>query len=199
MSDDDGADTDADPFPAVPADSLDGWTLVDRSSATRFELPTMAVREHTLVYEDDVLRESVREATGVDRTWRFLFASALTFDPPLPPVTGAASMYPTVAAESRDGFAEELHERGVRDLERERTERTRSATGDRVQLTAYRGRVPTRLGRPVDVAGWLGVWLADGRFRLAGGGYPEAGLDVEGVESGATYRDALLSLIREVR
>lgn len=197
MSDD--ASDDADPYPAVPADRLDGWTLVDRSSATRFELPTMVVREHTLVYEDEPLREQVREATDVDRTWRFFFASALTFRPPLPPVTGAASMYPTVATESRRGFASDLRERGVRDVERSRTERTRSATGDRVQLTAYRGRVPVETGRPVDVAGWLGVWITDGQFRLAGGGYPEAGLDAPGVESGATYRDDLLTLIREVR
>jgi len=189
-----------DAYPTPPDPLPDGWVLVERETRTRFELPTMDVREHTLVYEDEGLRTRVREATAVDRTWRFLFASALSFRPPLPPVTGPASMYATVAAEARDGFAADLRDRGVRDLDRRRTERTRTASGDRVQLTPYRGRLPVReFDRPVDVAGWLGIWITDGSFRLAGGGYPEAGLEVDDVAiDGSRYRDELLDLIRRV-
>jgi len=52
------------------------------------------------------------------------------------------------------------------------------------------------------VRGFLAVWL-DGEFRIAGGAYPESGLEGLLAEAdvdpdGAAYREELLALIRAV-
>jgi hypothetical protein len=183
-----------------------GWALIDDREELRFELPTMRVLARTLVYADESLRERVREATGVDHTWRFFFATRLAFDPPLPPITGNASVYGSVRSESRDAFVADLHERGVEGIERGRTERTRTETGDRLSLTRYRGRYrldgedgPVR----VPVSGLLGVWTTDGDFRLAGGCYPDgslaATLDGAPETDPNRFRNDLVDLVRAVR
>jgi hypothetical protein len=163
----------------------------------------MRVRAHTVVYGDASLREAVRAATGVDDTWRFFFATRLGFEPPLPPVTGTASVYGGVRREARDAFVDDLRERGIADVERGRSERMRTETGDRVSLTRYRGRY--RLdheGETVEipVAGALGVWTHDGSFRLAGGGYPDHSLATLLPGAPATdptaFRNELLDLLR---
>jgi hypothetical protein len=212
------------PAPGLPALDERGWVRTDERVDVRFELPTMRVLAHTLVYEDDPLRERVREATGIDHAWRFFFASRLAFEPPLPPLTGTASVYGSVRSEARNAFVSDLRERGVASIDRGRTERTRTGTGDRVSLMRYRGRY--RLddrshgdggsesddeddGRdrdePIDVpiAGLLGVWTHDGDFRLAGGCYPEASLATLVENAPATdpnaFRDELIDLVRGTR
>jgi hypothetical protein len=166
----------------------------------------MRVLAHTLVYEDTTLRARVAEATNVDHTWRFFFATRLGFDPPLPPLTGNASVYGTVRSEARDAFVEDLRGRGVDRVERGRTERVRTETRDRVSLTRYRGRYRLETGDgPVDVpvAGLLGVWTHDGDFRLAGGWYPDqslaATLDGAPETDPNAFRDELLDLVRGTR
>ncbi|WP_318569607.1 hypothetical protein [Salinigranum marinum] len=194
------------PAPTLPALDGRGWTLAADREEVRFELPTMRVLAHTLVYHDDALRERVREATGIDHTWRFFFATRLGFEPPLPPLTGTASVYGSVRSESRDAFVEDLRERGVGAIERGRTERARTETGDRVSLTRYRGRYRLEEdGGPLDVpiAGLLGVWTHDGDFRLAGGWYPEQSL--ASTLNGAPetdpneFRNELIDLVRGTR
>jgi hypothetical protein len=194
------ADPPDDPFPTVPRRRLDagGWEQTDRREAVRFQLPTLTVREHTLVYEDAALPER----TGLDQSLRFFFASRLTFDPPLPPFTGPASMASTVSREARRGFAEELRSRGVADLGTGRRERFRVATGDRARLFPYRGRVQHAATDGLDVAASLAVWTHDRTFYLAGGGYPEQlpGRSGDGDEASTTaFRTELLDLVREVR
>jgi hypothetical protein len=166
----------------------------------------MRVLAHTLVYEDTGLRARVAAATGVDHTWRFFFATRLGFDPPLPPLTGNASVYGTVRSEARDAFVDDLRGRGVDRIERGRTERARTETRDRVSLTRYRGRYRLETGgNPVDVpvAGLLGVWTHDGDFRLAGGWYPDqslaATLDGAPETDPNAFRDELLDLVRGTR
>jgi hypothetical protein len=212
------ADPPDDRFPTVPRRQLDAgsWEQTARREAVRFRLPTLTVREHTLVYEDATLPA----LTELDRSLRFFFASRLTFDPSLPPLTGPASMYPTVAREARRGFAEDLTDRGVVGLQSGRRERLRVSTGDRARLFPYRGRVrPPGSDEDVEVSAWLAVWTHDRTFYLAGGGYPErlppryrdAGTE-GGTDSGAadrsgpagqadpaTYREELFELVREVR
>jgi hypothetical protein len=68
-------------------------------------------------------------------------------------------------------------------------------------LTDFRGRYPLEEGS-VDVRGYLAVWEDDG-FRLAGGAYPEAGLESllaggDVTPDGNRYRDELLTLVRAV-
>ncbi|WP_372911013.1 hypothetical protein [Salinigranum sp.] len=194
------------PAPSVPSLTEQGWERTDEREEVRFELPTMRVLAHTLVYEDTSLRARVAAATGVDHTWRFFFATRLGFDPPLPPLTGNASVYGTVRSEARDAFVDDLRGRGVDRIERGRTERARTETRDRVSLTRYRGRYRLETGGdPVDVpvAGLLGVWTHDGDFRLAGGWYPDqslaATLDGAPETDPNAFRDELLDLVRGTR
>lgn len=193
------------PAPSVPDLDERGWVLDEEREEVRFELPTMRVLAHTLVFSDDALRDRVREATGVDRAWRFFFATRLGFEPPLPPLTGTASVYGSVRREARNAFVDDLERRGIDRIERGRTERMRTEAGDRVSLTRYRGRYrlePEDVDESVDVpvAGALGVWTHDGSFRLAGGGYPSQSLATLLPGAPETdpngFRDELLALIR---
>lgn len=191
------------PAPSLPSLDERGWERTDAREEVRFELPTMRVLANTLVYEDTDLRARVRETTGVDHTWRFFFATRLAFDPPLPPLTGNASVYGSVRSEARDAFVEDLRSRGIDRIERGRTERTRTETGDRVSLTSYRGTYRLTADESsvnVPFSGLLGVWTHDGDFRLAGGCYPDQSLSV--TLSGApetdpnTFRNDLVDLVR---
>jgi hypothetical protein len=191
------ADPSDDRFPTVPRRRLEagGWEQTERREAVRFQLPTLTVREHTFVYEDAALSER----TGLDL--RFFFASRLTFDPPLPPFTGPASMASTVSREARRGFADDLRSRGVADLETGRRERFRVSSGDRARLFPYRGRVQHAAADDLDVAAWLAVWAHDRTFYLAGGGYPEQLPDhqYDDGDGASTFRSELFELVREVQ
>ena len=193
------------PAPSVPDLGERGWTLDEEREEVRFELPTMRVLAHTLVFSDAALRARVREATALDPTWRFFVATRLGFEPPLPPLTGNASVYGSVRSEARDAFVEDLRDRGVEGIERGRTERLRTETRDRVSLTRYRGtcRLDRESEAVVPVAGALGVWTHDGDFRLAGGGYPETSLSTTLDGAPETdpnaFRDELVVLVRGTR
>ena len=196
----------APPAPSVPPLDERGWELTDEREEVRFELPTMRVLANTVVYDDADLRDRVRAATDVDTSWRFFFATRLGFEPPLPPLTGTASVYGSVRREARTAFVADLEQRGIDGVERGRTERMRTETRDRVSLTRYRGTRRVDLdGETVDVpvAGVLGVWTHDGSFRLAGGGYPSQSLATlvsSAPETDPTaHRDELLALVRETR
>lgn len=181
--------------PVVAVGRLPGenWTLSEESTRDRRFGTTRAV-ERTVVYVDENLGRRVAATTGDDRPWRFFFASTLAFDPPLPPITGTASTFPTVAREARSAFEDDLRERGLSDLTRRRRERIRVASGNRASLYPYRGRLRDA---DVDVAAFLTVWTVGREFRLAGGGYPEqlpGGLDA----APSDYRDELFDLVRAV-
>jgi hypothetical protein len=195
------------PPPGVPEERLaaDGWTLQEHRAEALVELPAAEVLGHTLVYEDGRLRAAVREATGgrIDRMWRYFFATRLTFRPPLPPGVGPAMVVPTVARTAESAFADELEERGFRDVSRGRRERVRVDTGERARLRRYTATLDDGdAGIQLDVAGWLGVWTHDG-FRVAGGAYPATPLgallhsDEVGPDPNEC-RDELLDLIRAV-
>jgi len=198
-------------LPAVPDSRLDGWTRTEAYSETVFELSAVSVDGHTVVYEDDRLRTAVREATGVDRMWRFFFATRLEFSPSLPPGVGPMAVFSTVASQSDDRFVDILDERGFRSVSRGRRERVRVETGDRARLRRYNAALTVetdddRIDLPT--AGLLAVWTVDGEFRLAGGAYPSRPLaDVLAVEDAESdiaageerFREDLLGLIRAVR
>jgi hypothetical protein len=179
-----------------------GWALAEESTETLFELSAARVVGRTRVYEDAALRDAVRKASGVDQLCRFFFATAVEFSPPLAP--GVAPMVkPTVASEARREFAADLEARGFADVDRGRTRNVRVDSGARARLTDYRAVYPLRAeGVSVDlrVRGFLAVWLDDG-FRIAGGAYPESGLedllsDADVEPDGTAYREELLALIR---
>ncbi|MFY4811922.1 hypothetical protein ACOJIV_04320 [Haloarcula sp. AONF1] len=200
----------ADPaFPDVPADRLrdGGWELVDESVETVFELPTARVEGATKVYDAAETREAVQDAVGLDHQWRFFFATALSFTPPLAPGIGPAMILPTVRSEAQSAFADELAGRGFESIERGRQERVRVDSGDRARLRTYSAELDLE---PVDatlsITGWVGVWHGDG-FRIAAGAYPDRSLatllNVENPpeplrRTPSDYRTELLALIRAV-
>jgi len=196
-------------FPDVPADALDdgGWEPADRQVETVFELSTARVEGATVLYDDTRTRDAVAEAVGLDRQWRFFFATALTFRPPLAPGVGPAMILPTVRSEAQSAFADELRDRGFEGVEEGRRERVRVHSGDRARLRQYSARLPLgAVDATLSVTGWVGVWHGDG-FRIAAGAYPDRPvadlLDIEDddavlARSPRDYRDELLALIRAV-
>lgn len=181
----------------IPNGRLDagGWTLVDETTDTVFELPTATVEGHTLLYEDEALRHRVVDAGGDDRTWRFFFVTRLRFRPPL--ASGVSPLVkPTVVSAAKRRFGDDLRDRGIRDVDRGRTETIRTDSNARARLTRYRGRLHVDES-DLSVVGYLSVWYDD-CFYVTGGAYPESGLD-RWVDGDATrYRDELFDLIRAV-
>jgi hypothetical protein len=198
--------------PNVPTDRLDAgdWALAEDTTETLFSLPTGRVQGRTLLYEDATLRKTIRTATdgNLDMPWRFFFTTRLSFLPPLAPRIGPTTILPTVMNQARRRFAADLEDRGFRRVKRGRTQRTRTASGERIRLTKYTARISVeRYGEQydIDIDGWVGVWIRSGEFRLAGGAYPTSGfdavLDTTDVERNTApneYRDDLLGLIRAV-
>jgi hypothetical protein len=216
-----------DQYPAVDAAALERgpWELRSRSEDAVFRTPTATVRGHTLVYDDADLRAALDRAGVADHLdpggegtlvdvaaddtggfWRFFFATALSFRPPLAPGIGPASMRGPVVRESRESFLEDLRTRGFENVDSGRRQRVRTDTGDRATLTKVTASYPLD-GARLDVEGWIAVWSRGGSFRIAGGVYPTRGLadlldslsDAERPEiDPGRYRDDLLGLIRSV-
>lgn len=178
--------------PPAPA-----WTRTESSSETVFNLGPVTVTAATVVFEDDGLRERVAAATGVDRTWRFVFASRVD----VPGSSESRTLRRLVTDRARSGFADRLADRGFEAVEQAGE---RSLGG--VDATRYAARV-TVGGVAVDVEGWLGVRPDPERarcFRLAGGAYPRHVRDApESVRVAlgdlfdpAAFRDDLLAFVR---
>lgn len=217
----------ADQYPTVSSDALeDGpWELRSRTEDTVFRTPTAAVVGHTVVYDDADLRAALDRAGVADRLdpggegtlvdvdaddtggfWRFFFATALTFRPPLAPGFGPAAMRGVVVREARKSFVEDLRTRGFTGVAAGPKQRVRTDTGDRATLTKVTATYPLDVTE-LDVEGWIAVWSRGGSFRIAGGAYPVGGLEAlladcpadERPASGSGgYRDDLLALIRAV-
>ncbi|MFD1512033.1 hypothetical protein [Halomarina rubra] len=181
--------------------SENGWDLLEAREETLATLPAARVQGVTHVYEDEALRERVADATGVDRTWRFVFATRVAFVPPLAPGIGTAMVLPMVSGEAHRAFVDDLERRGVVNVSRGRSERVRSTSGERIRLRSYRGRLPVD-DDALAVEGWLGVWSVDGEFRIAGGAYPtdlDAFVGAEtAVPDAGECRDELLRIVRAV-
>lgn len=196
-------------FPDVPTDQLrdGGWEVVDESVETVFQLPTARVEGATKVYDDAETREAVRDEVGFDHQWRFFFATALSFTPPLAPGIGPAMILPTVRSEAQSAFADELADRGFESVERGRRERVRVDSGDRARLRTYNAELDLEAaGAMLPITGWVGVWHGDG-FRIAAGAYPDQSLSsLLAIENPpetlqrapSDYRAELLDLIRAV-
>lgn len=199
--------TDAGPGPAppsVPRARLDGWEHRETTSETVLDLGAAAVRTATAVYEDASLRDRLREAAGLDRTWRFFFASRVA----VPGVAPPAAIRPLVTSNARRAFADRLRDRGFDGVgtagRRELRIDGRAARATRYEATCVVD------GVELDVEGWLVVWPdgdGDGGFLLAGGAYPRAvrtapegvGRAVEAGLDPAAFRAELFELVRATR
>jgi hypothetical protein len=174
------------------------WTRVESSSETVFDLGPVAVTAATVVFEDRDLRERVAAATGLDRTWRFAFASRVD----VPGSSGSGTLRRLVTDRARSGFADRLESRGF-----EAVERAGERSFGEVTATRFAARVRVD-GVVVDAEGWLGVRPDPGRarsFLLAGGAYPRGVREAPdettsdalvGLFDPETFRDELLEFVR---
>jgi len=179
-------------WPAVPDEALEtgGWELVGRSTETVFRLSPAEVVGRTLLYEDPALRERL----GTGDVTRFFFATALSFQPSLPPGT-APLIESTVRRQANAAFTDRLRERGFEGISRRDRGKFKTDGGEAASLSTVGARCELD-GRRLDVTGWLAVWHDDG-FLLAGGAYPKSGADIDSDER-EEYRETLLSLMSAV-
>jgi hypothetical protein len=181
--------------PAVPERRLfdSGWAKKEDVVETVASVAGFTVRAHTAIYDDIDLRRQVIEAGGTDRVWRFFFASRLVFTPSL-----SASIIrftkPRVFREAREGFAEELRDRGFVGVSVGGTVDMRIDDGTTGELTTYEAVFEAE-DRTVPIAGRSATWY-DGTFYVAGGAYPTENLDVELPTE--KYEEELRGLIRSV-
>jgi hypothetical protein len=184
--------------PSVDADRLSGWERTETAVETVFDVGWFEVTTATVVYEDAGLRERIREATGVDRTWRFFFASRV--DVPGPSTSPALKRLVTIRA--ADGFVDRLTARGFADVSEAGRRRLRVGDAE-AHAIQYTGVCHVD-GFVVDVDGWIAVWAdGSGGFLLAGGAYPRAvesapdgGTALSGLFDPAAFREDLFALIR---
>jgi len=210
-----------DEYPELPEEAIpEGWELQVRSEDTLFRVPGASVVGRTILYGGpdsdpsvDVTRPASETAGNPDDlliqaggVWRFLFATALSFRPPLAPWIGPSSVYPMVISEAGRAFGNDLRARGFEDVDREHSERLRVGTGDRGRLSKYTATLPAEAGPAVEIEGWLGVWTHEGSFRVVGGAHPVS--VIGGAAEGDfatpetdpdTGREQLLGMIRAVR
>ncbi|MCL7418627.1 MAG: hypothetical protein M8354_12425 [Halalkalicoccus sp.] len=187
------------PFPTVDSARLDmaGWVLNERTSETVFSLSGLDVEGHTVLYEQPTIRNQIREESedgALDQPWCFFFATRLAFEPPLVGI-GPMAVFPMVLSNARREFVADLEDRGFEAVNRGRTQRVRTDSGDRVRLTKYAARFQTT-DLDAGIEAWFGVWIHEGEFRIAGGAYPTGGLPVDLDPS--AYREDLLDLLRSV-
>lgn len=190
-------------FPDVVAD-LDGWRLAEETVETLFEVPGARVRGATRRYEDQRTRTAVREAASLDHEWRFVAATRLGFEPPLP--GGAIPLVlPMVRRQAREAFAERLAGRGLANVSRRGEERIR-VDGTRARLTRFGARDPVAGGVPV--VGLVCVWTDRDDFFVVTGGHPEgrlgellslAGPPDRLTVTATEYRREFLDIVRSVR
>lgn len=167
-------------FPAVPRDRLEegGWELAEESVETRFRIPTLTVRGATRLFQDAATRAATDEHVDADAQWRFFFATALAFDPPLPPTTTELFVEPSVRAAAKQAFQSDLRERGLTDVRRGPSKRIDHDSGESISLSGF--QAVRELHTPevtVPITGWVGTWY-DGRFHVSGGAYPTDALGV---------------------
>lgn len=154
--------------PAVDAGALSGWRRTETSAETVFDLGGVEVTTATAVYEDPDLRDRVRAATGVDRTWRFFFATRVD----VPGPSASAALRRLVTDRATSGFVDRLRDRGFEDVTE--AERRRLRVGER-EARAVRYDAVCRVGGfAVAVDGWIAVRPGPAGFVLAGGAYPRA-------------------------
>lgn len=164
--------------PAVPADRLDGWERVERTTERPFAAGPVSVTAGTVRYE----------RTDRPEPRPFAFASRLRIRPATSP---NAALTRLVERRARSGFRERLADRDIGSLDvcDERTVAIDDAAATPATLVTYRGRCAPG-DEPVPVEALLAVWEA-GEYLLAGGAYR-----LDGGTDGA--RRELLGIVRGV-
>lgn len=188
-------------LPSVPRTSLDGWRRRETTSETVLDLGAVAVRTATVVYEDASLRDRLRAAAGLDRTWRFFFASRVS----VPGTPGPAALRSLVTHNARRAFVDRLRDRGFDGVETA-GRRDLRVDGEEARAARYEASCVVE-SVELDVDGWLVVWPDDDGFLLAGGAYPRAVRTAPGGVEGtvedhldpSAFRAELFELVRATR
>ena len=160
------------PPPAVPTERLADWRRTESTVEEAFSTPVLTVYTHTHVYEEVAERERIADDAGIDRPWRFFFASRIRLNPATEP---SALLTRLIVRKATASFRDRLSARGFERLE-QRGERA-SIAGERTDGTRIDYRAICRLrtdetGVSLPVAAALAVWDAGGDYHLAGGGQP---------------------------
>ncbi|PSQ15224.1 hypothetical protein BRD00_14675 [Halobacteriales archaeon QS_8_69_26] len=192
--------TDA-PVPAAVRED-DRWELVEETEEDLGKTGPVRVTARRTLYGDRRLRERVREATGVDRQWRSLFASTLVTAPPLSRGITDLVVRTVAAPVAGSRFAADLRDRGFEGVGSVETSRPTVGDGTRARATRFSARIPVEGADPVDAEALLAVWGRDDHMLAAGGTYPVGRLRTAAGEAPfdppAEYRRDLLELIRTV-
>lgn len=184
-----------------------GWERVEESVETVFELPALRVRGGTVRYEDVRSHEALAAAgEQLDGPVRFVAGTQLAFEPSLPPWVTPSMVAPTLRTEARKSFERRLRERGLRAVERRRSERIRVAGRRRARLTKFTATRPLEEGE-LPLVCWLAVWTTTDNGLVVTGGYPDRmlaeqfeiddGTDVLRTAPTA-YREAFLDVLKAV-
>ena len=175
------------PPPAVPTERLADWRRTESTVEEAFSTPMLTVHTHTHVYEETAEREAIDADAGVDRPWRFFFASRVRLEPATQP---SALLTKLIARKATASFRDRLSARGFERIDRRREHV--SFAGERTDGTRVDYRAVCRLRVADDtvslpVAAAVAVWDAGGDYHLAGGGYPTGPPD----SAPAALREAL--------
>lgn len=183
--------------PVVPTDQLEsgGWVRRDESQETVFERSygpvTLEAKSHTLAYEDQDLREAIREKTlgRVDGQMALFSATRIEFNPNLADLPGdvaTSTIVDQTESAARSQFESQMRGAGLENVQQVETGSLTVDTGAETRLTTYEAEFPfdgvefpvtdeqtvTMPGSAITVAGDLAVWSQDEAVLVAGGAYP---------------------------
>lgn len=172
--------------PAVPADLLAGWRETEATVTRPFDARVVTVDAHTVVYDDDDLRDRLAETADVSGRWRFFVAARLSLSPQ---VGSSRALTRLVADRAHDGFADRLAERGLEQVRRRGTRQETVADTD-ARVADYEAVYDPG---PVSVrtSARIAVRPAEEGYRLAGGAYPTAVRGSTDPETGEAVAAAL--------
>lgn len=182
----------------VPARVREEWHHVETVEETVVRLLGVRVEARTELYEDRSLRERVREATGIDRLWRFYVATRVSFPDHDPGESGLLTRL--VVSQVDDAIRETMTDHGFEDVTR-RSKRSTDLGEREATLLTYGAVVPVERRR-VPMEGLVAVWGDDG-YHVAGGGYPATSLadalsvEGDGLDDAGSYPEELRSLLVE--
>ncbi len=170
--------------PIVPADRLDRWRRVERTTEQPFAAGPVSVTAGTVRYE----------RSDRDEPRPFFFASRLRIRPGGTPNPALTRL---VENRARAGFRERLADRDMEEIETrgERSIRVDDPDASTATLVTYRASCVRPTGS-VPVEALLAVWEA-GEYLLAGGAYRIDG-ESDGAPDADDARRELLGLVRGV-
>lgn len=185
--------------PSVPNTTLEqnGWERTAQRERHVFEESylggtiSVSADQHTVVYEDRRLRETVKERTlgKLDTSLKLFFATRVGTDPgleDLPFGLGVSQVVDRASSSAKRSFERRLADAGLSDVSEQRTTDLDIDTGETAELVEYAAgydydAIPVPVPRSDDVVipsgslpvtGLLAVWRRGDDVLIAGGAFP---------------------------